>query len=232
MTKTKTSLALATILVAIALPLNLDLAFAQSDPLADFFTNSESDTATTTDSVAAASIEETKTYLADITDLQAVAGEENVHLSWSQVADADSYTVYYGTSSISADGGSYANETVVGDVSEYAIVGLTTDTTYYFAIAAEDSTGNHYGSANYSNEASATPVAIGANMTEETVPVSEEIPAMEDSVTVTETTEELHSAAPTILPKSGPETLLVLLVSAFGVYFYRRRTQKELWKNV
>lgn len=96
-------------------------------------------------------------YLPDVSNLQAEALPESVKLSWDAVQGADSYTIYYGTQSISQDGASYEQDILVGDVTTYTVENLDAGVEYFFAAAADDSTGVYLGSYNYSEEVSAIP---------------------------------------------------------------------------
>jgi len=79
-------------------------------------------------------------------------GDAEVTLSWSSVADADSYTVKYGTSS-----GSYDTTIPVGNNTEFTVTELTNGTTYYFVATAS----NQSGESPDSNELSSVPVVGG-----------------------------------------------------------------------
>ncbi len=166
--------------------------------------------------------------LPDVENLVAEAlSDGGVKLTWDAVTGADSYTIYYGVQSISEDGASYENDVLLGNVTTHTITGLISGTTYYFSAAADDSTGTYLGSYNYSEEVSAiamisvdeatiipgisaddlldTPSALDVFL-EEDHPASEE-PADPD---------------PTSLPKSGPATAALILVSGLGSFVYRK----------
>lgn len=87
----------------------------------------------------------------------ATVGDGQVTLDWDASVDKDttSYKIYYGTKSVTLDGGQYEFSKEVGNVTTYTISGLKNGTTYYFAITAIDGAGNE--SESYSYEASATP---------------------------------------------------------------------------
>jgi hypothetical protein len=93
-----------------------------------------------------------KNYLPDIENLTGTAIAEGVALDWDAIEGADSYTIYYGTESITEDNADYENQIYTEDVINYEITGLTPDVEYFFAVGAEDSTGGNFGSYNYSNE--------------------------------------------------------------------------------
>lgn len=186
-------------------------------------------------------------FLADVENLTATAIAEGVSLSWDAVENADSYTIYRGTTSVAEDAGEYDEQVVVDNITTYDITGLTPGTTYYFAIAAEDSTGTYKGSENYSGETSAVPLEAEPVVED---PIIEEDPTTEDdSSTVDESNDtgydpsefEDYAAAgsegeyvnpeinePTTegsedeLPASGPGLALVLIASASGTYFWRK----------
>ncbi len=156
-------------------------------------------------------------YLPDVGDVVATASVESVILNWQAVAGADSYTVYYGADSVATDGGIYENSIAVENTTQYEVAQLVADTTYYFAVAAEDSTGTMLGSPNYSAEVSATPTietAVGNTTTPIVDPVAP-------------TKEPLLEAAPAEpdLIKSGPESvwLATMLIALAGAYIWRRR---------
>lgn len=82
-----------------------------------------------------------------------VFGSINAHaaqvtLGWDQATGVAGYKLYYGTAS-----GNYAYYVDVGDVTTYGFTDLSAGSTYYFAVADYDSSGNQSG---YSNEVSYT----------------------------------------------------------------------------
>lgn len=99
---------------------------------------------------------EVPSYVDDVT---AVAGDEEVTLSWDAATDDTSvtgYKVYYGTESVSQAGQTYNLGSVeVSDVLTTTVSNLENDITYYFAVTALDATENE--SLEYSAEVSATP---------------------------------------------------------------------------
>lgn len=85
-------------------------------------------------------------------NLTATAGNTQVSLSWTASSGAASYNVYHGTSA----GGESSTAVATGVTStSYTNTGLTDGTTYYFKVAAVNSSGT----STMSNEASATPTA-------------------------------------------------------------------------
>jgi|GEM_PF-1437327 len=87
-------------------------------------------------------------------NLTAVAGNDNVTLTWHPPASdggspVTGYKIYYGTSS-----GNYTTNITVGNVTNYTITNLTNGQKYYFAVSAI----NGAGEGARSNEVSATPV--------------------------------------------------------------------------
>ncbi|MBT3260720.1 fibronectin type III domain-containing protein [bacterium] len=73
------------------------------------------------------------------TGLAATAGNLSVSLSWTEVEDATSYNIYWGTSdSITTD-----NATKIDDITDtsYSHTGLTNGTTYYYILTAINSVG-------------------------------------------------------------------------------------------
>ena len=143
------------------------------------------------------------------------------------VDGADSYTIYYGTQSISEDGASYENNILLGNVNEHILEHLVPDIMYYFAVAADDSTGTYLGSYNYSEEIST--IAGEIDQIPEEDPINVEIPEEETTLEVElsvleDLLEDKHTSAtePTSLPQSGPVTTALALVSGAGAYFWRK----------
>jgi fibronectin type 3 domain-containing protein len=84
-------------------------------------------------------------------------GNGSAQLTWdapttntdeTPLTDLDGYKVYYGTSS-----GSYTTSINVGNVTTYTVTGLSSGTTYYFAVTAYDLSANE---SDYSNEVNKT----------------------------------------------------------------------------
>ena len=175
-------------------------------------------------------------YLADVENLTGEAIPGGVTLSWDSVPNADSYTIYYGTISVSEDGGSYEDQVLAENTTSYDITDLDPEMTYYFSIAAEDLTGQYLGSYNYSNEIPLTPLAEEDDETpppddeeDETPPPDEEDdktppPDEEDNETPPEDEEEDDDET---LPESGPGVALVLGASTLGAYIWRRRKNEK-----
>lgn len=103
-------------------------------------------------------------FVASFLLIGATANAADVTLTWDAIAETtelDAYVIGYGTSS-----GNYTNtvtcSTGVGGDCEndttHTITGLTNDTRYYFAVRADDSSGDGIDSA-YGNEISVTVVA-------------------------------------------------------------------------
>jgi len=174
-------------------------------------------------------------FLPDVANVSATSVPEGIKISWDAVENADRYTIYYGSNSVVEDGGSYEENITVSDMTEHTVENLLADTIYYFAVAADDSTGIYLGSYNYSNEVSTIAGEAVANPDpdpdpDEDLPVvdtdeitSETIVALpedeeEDEATLPEDEEEDEAT----LPDSGPATAAVLIASAGGAYFYRK----------
>jgi len=180
------------------------------------------------------------TSLDDVTGLAAENTEAGVLLTWDAVENADSYTIYYGkTSVVEAD--DFYDDQVYSEfaTAEYVLTGLDAETTYYFSVAAEDSTGVYAGSPNYSEEASVTTVAAPAVETEEDLNWDEfvgeeseenlttEIAALEEAVAAEEVVEEEKEAAPTELTQSGPLTAALVAGAAGAAALIRRRALRK-----
>ncbi|MCF7845637.1 MAG: fibronectin type III domain-containing protein [Candidatus Peribacteraceae bacterium] len=184
-------------------------------------------------------------YLPDVENVAAEVVTDGIQITWDAVAGADQYTLYYGTESISVDGASYENSLILGEVVEHTVTDLDPATTYYFAVAADDSTGTYLGSFNYSEEVSATTLEteILVDPAAEDEPVVD--PAAENPTIEPEPEEEVisepevdpveelvggelypaaeePSAPPENLPKSGPATAVAMLMSGTGAYFWRK----------
>lgn len=111
----------------------------------------------------------------DVENLTATAGNAKVILSWDVASDNDivaGYKIYYGTASVTADGGEYNLGVIdAGNVIEYSVSSLVNDTKYYFAVTAYDPAGNE--SENYSYEVSAKPVGESGDSVAPTVAKAE-----------------------------------------------------------
>jgi beta-glucanase (GH16 family) len=92
------------------------------------------------------------------TGLSAVGGNGQVALNWTAATGATSYNVYRGTST-----GGESTTPIATNVTAatYTDTGLTNGTAYYYEVKAV----NTYGTSGYSNETSATPVAVVASGT-------------------------------------------------------------------
>ena len=100
---------------------------------------------------------DTATTLSAPTNFSVTAGDSKVTLAWVAVSGASSYTVYWGTST-----GISSSSTAITSIStdNYTHSSLTNDTTYYYKVAAVDSSG----SGTLSSEANATPASYGTLM--------------------------------------------------------------------
>jgi fibronectin type 3 domain-containing protein len=88
-------------------------------------------------------------------NFRAVAGDEQVTLSWDSVPGANSYKVYQST----ASGGGYTeiDPGILKTDTSYTVTGLTNDTPYYFVVKAHRSEDS-----SYSNEVCCKPLKIEA----------------------------------------------------------------------
>ena len=98
---------------------------------------------------------DTATTLSAPANLSVTAGVNKVTLDWDAVSGASSYTVYWGTST-----GISSSSTAITSIStdNYTHSSLTNDTTYYYKVAAVDSSGT----GTLSSETSAAPSATWA----------------------------------------------------------------------
>jgi hypothetical protein len=143
-------------------------------------------------------------YLPDVENVVATPVVGGIQLAWDSVAGANQYTLYYGRTSINPDGASYEKSILLVIVTNYLLTGLTPETKYYIAVAADDSTGSRLGSFNYSEEVSVTtlseqPVAVEPTpaIVEPTPPaVIEPIPAVDPLASIT--TQSEITAIPTL----------------------------------
>ena len=100
---------------------------------------------------------DTATTLSAPTNFSVTAGDSKVTLDWDKVSGASSYTVYWGTST-GISSSSIAITSISTD--NYTHSSLTNDTTYYYKVAAVDSSG----SGTLSSEADATPSSVSILM--------------------------------------------------------------------
>ncbi len=100
---------------------------------------------------------DTATTLSAPANFSVTAGDSKVTLDWVAVSGASSYTVYWGTST-----GISSSSTTITSIStdNYTHSSLTNDTTYYYKVAAVDSSGT----GTLSSEANATPASDGTLM--------------------------------------------------------------------
>lgn len=195
-------------------------------------------------------------FLADVENVVGVAVPSGVALSWDPVLGANGYTVYYDTVSVTDPNnitGLYAEQIENIAETSYVVEDLSPGITYYFAVAAEDTTGTTQGSENYSfPEAEVTPLAAVVVEPEPVVvePVTPE-PVVTPEPIVPEPVDqnpafilnipdpaenqvepmEIHDAAeetaadPEPLPDSGPGVALALAISTGGAYLWRKKKQ-------
>ncbi|WP_233182985.1 fibronectin type III domain-containing protein [Paenibacillus sonchi] len=131
-----------------------------------------------------------------IQDLIATAGDSQVSLNWSAVEIADSYTVKYGTES-----GEYTQSAIAtkDEYGNFVIPGLTNGTTYYFVVSAMV----NGVATDYSNEASATPIAPEPTPT--ATPTVTPEPTIEPTPTATQ--------SPTPEQPTGDRAILVVTMN-------------------
>ncbi len=124
---------------------------------------------------------------ADVENVKAMAGDGAITLSWDTATDnvgVTGYKIYYGTTSVSEDEGSYTEGPLdVGNVISHEISGLDNDVSYYFAVTAYDAEGNE--SEFYSIEASATPESLGGDEDADAPKVVKSVATTKNTVLVT-----------------------------------------------
>lgn len=159
-------------------------------------------------------------YLPDVENVTATVVSGGIQITWDAVAGADQYTLYYGTTSINTDGATYEENVLLDDVTQYLLTGLTPETKYYLAVAADDSTGSKFGSYNYSEEISVTtPATSGATTTttsSTTTTTTNPSSVTPDPVVdpLADTTSTPPAAQPTIDPAPVSETEPVIETAA------------------
>jgi hypothetical protein len=168
MTKTKFSLGFLALAMSLVLSLQTVLAFEWSS-LGTLLPEAQ----TTLEASHDVAPYQQPTALADVINLTAEPIIDGVMLTWDPVAHANMYTIYFGQNSVVRADQNYEEQVMVEAAHTHTISNLTGGTTYYFAVAAEDSTGKYLGSANYSEEISATPLQVpqGQLAATPTVPV-------------------------------------------------------------
>ncbi len=139
------------------------------------------------------------TIPSDVENLKATAGNGFVELSWNVATDdtaVKGYKIYYGTTSVTADGEAYTLGPIdAGNKITYRVEGLTNGTTYYFAVTAYDEAGNE--SENYSSEANATPAHSAADT---------EAPKVARAEAITKNTVNVVFSEPITIPSVNPES--------------------------
>lgn len=97
----------------------------------------------------------------DVENLKALAGDQEVQLSWDAATDnvgIVGYKIYRSTHTVKTENDSYDLPVIpVGNVTAYTVKNLTNEQAYYFSITAVDSSGNE--SVNYALESNAKPQA-------------------------------------------------------------------------
>jgi len=198
-------------------------------------------------------------HISDVENLSAEAllDANSVRLTWDAVADADRYTIYYGTQSISDNSAGYENDILVENVTTYTVEDLDPGTKYYFAVAADDSTGTYFGSYSYSKEKEVE-VEVSMIITDDSLglgelEISEALIAETEEVLTADSTDSLNtplgdtpSSLDTLLedyhpaasinepaelveelPQSGPATAALVFTSGIGAYFWRKFKKSE-----
>ena len=156
----------------------------------------------------------------DVESLQADAGDGMASLSWDVATDnvgVEGYKVYYGTSSVTAQGGSYDFTLEVGDVIEYDVENLDNDTEYYFAATAYDASGNE--SESYSFEVHAIPQKV-EEVEEVVVPMGDDgkAPTVKSTESYSNVQIKVTFSEAVVLPEEEPQTAFLIKDNLTGEY--------------
>lgn len=146
----------------------------------------------------------------DVENLKATPADGAAGLTWNVSTDnvgVKGYKLYYGTKSVTSDGGSYDKGPVdVGNKISYNVTGLTNGSKYYFSMTAYDAAGNE--STNYSVEASATPLHGAADKEAPKVTKAEAMDKSHVKITFNEAVQ---------LPAKNPENAFSIKNDVSGV---------------
>lgn len=104
----------------------------------------------------------TTTKPATPTNVTITAGDSKAIVSWSPVAGATSYNIYYSSTKGVADGSKADSGKIENATSPYTVTGLTNGVTYYFTVTAV----NLEGESGASQEQSAVPAPVPASPTD------------------------------------------------------------------
>lgn len=156
----------------------------------------------------------------DVENVKAVAADKQITLSWNVANDnvgVKGYKIYYGTNSVTKDGGSYNMGPLdAGNKITYTVADLKNGTPYYFAVTAYDAAGNE--SENYSLEATAIPEGK----------ISDDKPLATD--TEAPKVVKAESVAKDIVKVSFSETVALPAVNPDGAFAIKNDANQEILK--
>ncbi len=149
----------------------------------------------------------------DVEGLVATPGDSVVNLSWDVAMDnvgVEGYKVYYGTESVTAEGGSYLYTLEVGDVIEYEVEDLVNTVAYYFAVTAYDAAGNE--SESYSFEVEAIPMPGEVEEDYEPVPMGDDgaSPTVKSAEGYSNVQIKVTFSEDVVLPEDEPQTAFLV----------------------
>ena len=157
--------------------------------------------------LALAQDSEDTTEPSDVENIAAVAGDEQITLTWDAATDDTGvvgYKIYHGLESVTEDGGEYNLAIIpVESVEEHVVDSLENGTPYYFAITAVDAAGNE--SINYSYEVSATPTAEAVDGDD--ADADEVSPTVTSATALTDISVSVVFSEAVVIPEESPEAV-------------------------
>lgn len=141
----------------------------------------------------------------DVENLEAVAGDSEIKLSWDISTDnveIAGYKIFVGTHSLKSSDDTYDLPSIsTENVTSYTVKNLTNGQTYYFSAAAVDTAGNE--SLNYAVEASATPQA---GLKSSAIEDNDKAPEVKNVEAPDNETVKVEFSEPVKLPLEVPES--------------------------